>query len=248
MLGEFGRVRQSGTHDHPGDRRHRRPGGGRIEGRGPGQPVPGHIRRTDAIGASRWCAASTNAEHHPCRDESIDPAARHARSHRDRAADAGRPREAWSAGHRSTPSRPRAATRPPSSKAEVAFMEKLLRDGAWQEGKPAPHRRDAAEEEWVRSCSDFAADHRQAGPLRVQCRRGRASPTDNEHVAGVRDRRTRSARGRRRRESCPPASRHELAELGSPARTAEAFLEDLGPWRSPVWTVLIQAGHASCWN
>jgi ribosome-binding ATPase YchF (GTP1/OBG family) len=44
-------------------RRHRRPGGRRQQGRRPGQPVPGHIRETDAIVNVVRCFEDDNVIH-----------------------------------------------------------------------------------------------------------------------------------------------------------------------------------------
>jgi GTP-binding protein YchF len=64
-LAQLSSHRQARAHraGHRRVRRHRRPGGRRQQGRRPGQPVPGHIRETDAIVNVVRCFEDDNVIH-----------------------------------------------------------------------------------------------------------------------------------------------------------------------------------------
>jgi ribosome-binding ATPase YchF (GTP1/OBG family) len=127
-LDAAGRDRQARAHGagHRRVRRHRRPGGRRQQGRRPGQPVPGHIRETDAIVNVVRCFEDENVIHVAGK---VDPIADIEVIQTELClADLGTVEKACTA----TPRPPRRATRKPPSLVEV--LEKC--QAALNEGKP----------------------------------------------------------------------------------------------------------------
>ena len=160
--GRAGEDRQVGA-DRPDAadlRGHRRPGARRLQGRGPRQPVPGQHPRGRR---RRPCGALLRGRRrHPCRGPRRS--ARRHRDDRDRA-DARRPRQPGKA-RRCADKKAKGSDKEAKETLDLVNRALVL----LREGKPARLlERKPEEEKTFRSsaCSD-----RQAGALRLQCRRG----------------------------------------------------------------------------
>ena len=179
--------RQVGDHHpHPPDlRRHRRPGARRLAGGGARQPVPrqhprGRCHRPCGALLRRW-------RRHPCRGP--HRARRRHRDHRDRA-DAGGPRQPREARRRP---REEGARRRQGGQGEP--RPRHPRAGAAARGRARPPRRRQAR--GGARLRHAPAPHRQAGPLRLQCRGGLRRPRQRlfRRRHGARRRGGRQGRG-----------------------------------------------------